>query len=1712
MAQNTSRPKLQPEDQNQGELSPSLRRRYRHVRRLGEGGQGVVHFVEDAFLAGRLLVLKILRPQANAEWRKAFRHEFEALAGLKHPRLSDVHDFGASEDGRVFFTRDYVAGDDLRSASTGMSLESIVALFADVCRALKPLHARGLVHGDLKPGNIICSTDGLARLIDFSFVRGSDDDARRRGTVPYMSPEVIQGKQADARADLYSLGATMFEILSGAPPFEGTVTEIIHGHLSNPPSPPAPRRLGVVPSADRERLTAVQHIITRLLSKRANDRFPDIFELEAALTAVAPEAISPDPLPDYPMLSESVGRDRELKRIREAIGRRLAPSDESPLLVVEGQLGTGKSAVLRGVKWWAQLSGIPVLEVRCGGGGMLRPFADVIGQALFFLEGDPETAAQGETLQKLMTHPGSKGAHLDSLTKATGELLLKIAEDAKLVLTVDDVEQASPETLTVLRGLITAVESNDAVAILVTAETSFDWRNALGQGDSIALPVLSREQIAPLVKTFLGTSEKEIVERVLAHTGGNPLFVTTLLKDLAARGKGAEELERLGPPRQLEMYWRDRLTSLPAVERTAIEAVAVLGRPAELSDLAEITGQEEAVLEGALFALEAAGWIRRSASEWHLSTGPLGKEVLAAATPDTVRELHRGAMSVEPDEARMLIHAAGCGALDRVIDRGIPVARSLKRLGALDAARHLLESMRGALSGRPEADVVSLDLGEVCLAQGELEVAEAYLSPLTKKRDKTLKPTALLLLGRLHAAREALDDASRCLSKALEIQTTALATAEVRFELANVEFKRGDTAACIASAESGLTDVPRGHRVRADLLGLIAKAVVSQGRFEDALKHAEAAEADARLAGDRRSMALAIGILAWVYQRSGDHRRAAAELERSMMLHREFGDLPRLMRDQLVLGDLKLWLESWGSALAHYEQAVRLARTVSSPVLRLSVYNNYGFALIKLGCFERAQLVLSRSDQEATRLGHEELSLWARWHLAVLAAAKGEVREAMVGYEAVRQGFSRLNRHAIIPEIELAMANCLLFRGEPADLKDAGVLIQRASQRKREEEGRLFAESLQLQRGTLLVLEGRLEQGTALLDDLVTKTSEAGPLDFAWQAHAAAARGFTTGDTGFLARRRLRQAEEILDKLSAGLSAERRIAFWQDVQRARVRTALAELTPSSGFSSSQLISDTDVAPDAEARALYRVLEFNKRLLTEHDLDHLLEFILDAAVELTGAERGLVLMPSAEGGADLEIKAARDLKKEESEDPHDKFSRSIAESVYLDGEPVITVDAMSDQRFNEFLSIHELRLKSVACMPVIYRGRSLGVLYLENRLRRGRFGGSDLRVLAAFADQVAIAISQTRLIREARERAAELEEARQALQDAYDRKLEDLQLRDHDLQITRERVERMRQQLEGEGDYNGVVGLSRAMTKVFELVERIKDLDVPVVFIGESGTGKDLLARVMHEQSRLKEAPFVVVNCGSVPETLVESTLFGHTRGAFSGADRERAGILQAANGGTLYLDEIGDMSPRMQVDLLRVLQEGSFTPLGSSTTLSINVRIVASSRQPLEQLVEEGALRQDLLYRLQVVTVELPPLRDRKADIPSLARRILDREAAQFNQPTRPLSKRAVTALLAHHWPGNVRELEQLLRRTLAMGEGVGAIQKEEIFSPLESLRSTRETAPSPPEKDADEEARILAALDRNKWNRTKAAEELGMARRTFYRRIEKMGLVKKRR
>jgi len=337
------------------------------------------------------------------------------------------------------------------------------------------------------------------------------------------------------------------------------------------------------------------------------------------------------------------------------------------------------------------------------------------------------------------------------------------------------------------------------------------------------------------------------------------------------------------------------------------------------------------------------------------------------------------------------------------------------------------------------------------------------------------------------------------------------------------------------------------------------------------------------------------------------------------------------------------------------------------------------------------------------------------------------------------------------------------------------------------------------------------------------------------------------------------------------------------------------------------------------------------------------------------------------------------------------------------------------------------------------------------------------------------------------------------------------------------LESMRDLLQGREHFHGLQGRSRAMQEIFQLVEDLADSDATVLVLGESGTGKELVAGAIHHSSHRRDGPYVKVNCSALSEGLLESELFGHVRGAFTGAVSDKVGRFEQASGGTIFLDEIGDLSPTVQVKLLRVLQEREIERVGSGHTLRVDCRVIAATHRDLHREINAGRFREDLFYRLNVMPIELPPLRERTEDIPLIATHFVERFRAETGRAVQRLDGEALALLMDYAWPGNVRELENAIAHAFirCRGEVVGADALPAFLRqppPAEGLNGTgaRQAEALGPARrpgqgdDAGDEAerhRVIEALRASRWNRTAAAAHLGMHRTTLWRKMREWGL-----
>lgn len=324
--------------------------------------------------------------------------------------------------------------------------------------------------------------------------------------------------------------------------------------------------------------------------------------------------------------------------------------------------------------------------------------------------------------------------------------------------------------------------------------------------------------------------------------------------------------------------------------------------------------------------------------------------------------------------------------------------------------------------------------------------------------------------------------------------------------------------------------------------------------------------------------------------------------------------------------------------------------------------------------------------------------------------------------------------------------------------------------------------------------------------------------------------------------------------------------------------------------------------------------------------------------------------------------------------------------------------------------------------------------------------------------------------------------------------------------------RLKDQISERYSFGSIIGKSSSMRELYSLIEKVKDADVPVLITGESGTGKELVANALHYNSPRRRHSFVVQNCSAFSENLLESELFGHVKGSFTGAVRDKKGLFEVADGGSFFLDELGDMSPALQVKLLRVLQDGTFTPVGDTKTKKVDVRIIAATNADLNTMVKNGSFREDLYYRLNVISINIPPLRERKVDIPLLLEHFLGQIVERTDSAPKKLSEAALRILIDYDWPGNVRELQNETEKIVLMTGDAEEIVADVISSHIVekdvgNLRGRRVTGKLKDAIENLEKNMILATLERVGWNKSEAARELGISRSNLITKVQSYNL-----
>jgi Nif-specific regulatory protein len=526
---------------------------------------------------------------------------------------------------------------------------------------------------------------------------------------------------------------------------------------------------------------------------------------------------------------------------------------------------------------------------------------------------------------------------------------------------------------------------------------------------------------------------------------------------------------------------------------------------------------------------------------------------------------------------------------------------------------------------------------------------------------------------------------------------------------------------------------------------------------------------------------------------------------------------------------------------------------------------------------------------------------------------------------------------------------------------------------------------------------------------------------------------------------------------------------------ADVQSDIEEIERSQSVRAGENLSIRLEKTERKIRKLEMLTDITKALNSTLNLKELLEKIIDSTIQLADTDRGFLMLEKERGR--LEFKVARDREKRSLGEEDFTISRSIVNDVSRSGAPLFISDILEDQRFKDQKSVLDLQLKRAVCVPLTIETSVIGVIYTDSNRLSPAFASDDMSIISAFAAQAAIAIENAKL--------------------------------HGDLVLSRENLARenlkLKQELSGRYEYSGIIGGSKAMQEIFITIQKVASLSTTVLIQGETGTGKELIARAIHFNGSRKNSPLVTINCGAMPAELLESELFGHKRGAFTGATSDKAGLFETASGGTIFLDEIGEMPLGLQVKLLRALQEGEIRRVGENFDRKADIRVIAATNRDLSEDVKMGRFRADLYYRLNVVPISVPPLRHRREDIMPLTEHFLEKYESKMKKGHIDISADAVKLLLTNQWHGNVRELENSIERALALcgdskvltpAQFPHLVAESGIFDQLSAGTTLKEKL------KVVERQIIIETLEKTNGKITKAAELLDVTRQHLHNKI----------
>ncbi|MDP8237871.1 MAG: sigma 54-interacting transcriptional regulator [Candidatus Hatepunaea meridiana] len=1699
---------------------------------LGQGGIGEVYLVSDQQADDTRKALKLVREDyLNLEISKRFVKEFQLLHLLKHSGIVYCYEYGRCDAAGEYFTMEYIDWPTLDTINEELSSDLIIRILYDLVDTLSFVHNHQIAHYDLKPNNIFIDIDTLLsdkksdtpiiKIGDFGLadLRLTEEYFERRGTYIYSAPEMFQDGNVDMRADLFSVGMIGFTLLTESHPYSiESDMSLLQQKQHWLPDQITWDNAGV-PSA-------LAAILTRCLNPNPAFRPRNTSEIIAELSRFTSHRTSSQV---RLLTTPFVGRVGEMRHLGSIMHE--VESREQWAFLIYGDTEIGKSRLIDEFALNQQLKGIDVIRLE---GNDLAPFFRYFN----FEEEKFPPASPTDSLDDILRRISYKFE--DNLTLSDQACLIPGSDQASLITpTLKPLVLCWHKFDSGGTNLIRAFKENllhhPYIPILWLLESKNDIKelSSLSYSDHLIrrhLTPLGEDEVEILIGELLRRPHNYQVlsKHLFSYAGGEPGWLLHILRQLIDKKhiiyKGGNwhildpdvvsstqdvgellkvDLNKLSTSSRWVIEWLATLLCQVLTPDTTNQQALTQDTTNQKSDIEEIiaaVGIEPNTWSDIINELTDIGLIDVIGGQIGFRLPVLRELAYKNISPSQRSQLHLrvGRWLEENRSSDNNIEALISIAHHyHIANESAPFLRIVEKI--LDLFKdpmvvHLDPDVLKAALAIEESPLNAIYryrcyelLGKVYLnAKRYGDGAKIYQILLS---DSSLKKygqigTLYLELGKCLALIQDFDGAQNYLIRAFNSLKTdePEAVCQVVSPLAYVLYQNGNFQESLEYVReyyklvNNITSIEkkRVHWINCGKLFILhnyyenaydcytqvieksispweSPAIIKayQAQIELMIKQGNWIESINLIDFIDREKTLSVN--KWV-DWYNPYLRAMAmisggQIERGLNIYEEIEQNIKVHAIPIHFCRILLDLIRVDYFRGCYWQGMHRIRQSMRIVHRLKL--EYLQAVIQAWAIRFRDMMKKQSDKLIKRTN--ELIIKANHPLSdclasfLLTEHYLEKKDYINAISMLNLSFDSVSRTDF--EIPLSLLEIMRIRHQ------ASVTPNNTDEINFEE---LEALSYQIKQ--------EIDKGEYYLQ-LLHLAVETGKIDFANSYCKRAINCFKKTEANL----KIGHSLEVYG--NACKEWKRHNEAQQILNQAAIiykGLGLPYQTPDKVSLESSIKGDNIVTTE-RFPPLHELAEVIDMLNTMDDPDKLTHKLLKMALDGVGAERGLIIFrrektPGLSRRASIQV-GLREAKT---------ISRTIAEQVFKSNEPIFSDNALGDENMQSLESIQLSRIRAVACLPIISKGETEGVLYLDNRGSFRGFTDADKSYLRLLTNLTGTVLTHSRFV-----------------------------------EVLREDVKTLRRNIDLFDGYDEFKGSSKAIREVFSLLSLLREQEMPVLILGESGTGKELIARIIHRQSGRSSRSFFSLNCAAFQDTLIESLLFGHIKGSFTGARSDHDGFFKQADGGTIFLDEVDEMSQAMQGKLLRVLQESEYYPVGDTRVRKTDVRILAAAKDTLPKNVESGKFREDLFYRLNVVQIKLPPLRERLEDIPLLVKHFVNDLSKEYNRRIKGIREDAETALQRYHWPGNVRQFENVMRRVFLFVQEDDWIDLDHL--PEEILAIDTDTLlkqKSLPVIIEDTERKIiLKVLRQCDWNRSETSRRLRISLSGLIRRIKRYNL-----